>query len=196
MTDMQYNELLRAMQKLNRRMFRAMHRSMHESQGLYRGQRSALALLKEHDGASQRELAEWLDIRPSSVAELIGKLETKGYVRREQDGEDQRVMRIYLTEEGRSVLDGTIAEEDSLAAIFAPLSKEESEQLLALIEKLNSGMDDAEACDPFDAFRRGAGRRRDGHHFHGYGYAPQFNRACDRNCRKCKRPICVMDRGC
>ena len=191
MNDKNYTELLRAMQKLNRRVFRAMHRSMHESPGLYRGQRAALALLREHEGASQRELAEWLDVRPSSVTELIGKLESKGFVRRQQDEADQRVMRIYLTLEGEKALAGA-SDEDAIASIFSALTEEETAQLLALIEKLNAGMEETEADYPEFPFQRGGGRRRGGPRSRGNQFAPEHRFACDRNCLVCRRLFCEV----
>ncbi|WP_161555411.1 MarR family transcriptional regulator [Paraeggerthella hongkongensis] len=68
-----------------------------------RGQGRILALLKVKDGVSTKDMSNVLDIRTSSLNELLGKLEGKGYVSREQSEEDGRVMVVKLTDKGRAV---------------------------------------------------------------------------------------------
>lgn len=68
-----------------------------------RGQGRILALLKIKDGVSTKDMSSVLGIRTSSLNELLSKLESKGYVEREQSEEDKRVMVVKLTDKGRGV---------------------------------------------------------------------------------------------
>lgn len=65
------------------------------------GQQRVLAVLNLEDGLVQNYLAEVLDLRPSSLAELLKKMENSGDIQRKEDAADKRIKRIYLTETGR-----------------------------------------------------------------------------------------------
>ena len=65
------------------------------------GQQRVLAVLNLEDGLVQSYLAEVLDLRPSSLAELLKKMENSGDIQRKEDAADKRIKRIYLTETGR-----------------------------------------------------------------------------------------------
>ena len=181
MTENQYNELLRAIQKLGRRTFRIMHRGMREQHGLYRGQRVVLEILKGHDGVNQRELAELLDIRPSSMTEMLTRLESKGLVKRTQDENDQRVMRIFLTEEGKTAAQSSGVDDEALNDIFGVLTPEETTQLLALIGKLNAGYEETDAEYGEFPFPGGGRHARGGHPFSGDHGAAAFDKNSGRH---------------
>jgi MarR family transcriptional regulator, temperature-dependent positive regulator of motility len=55
------------------------------------------------DGTRPSELAEELQISRQAINQLVGHLETCGYVERERDPADGRARVIRLTESGRSV---------------------------------------------------------------------------------------------
>lgn len=55
--------------------------------------------------ANISELAEFLQERHHSVVGLVERAEQSGLVRREQDGADRRVVNVFLTGEGREVLE-------------------------------------------------------------------------------------------
>ncbi|MCL2471665.1 MAG: MarR family transcriptional regulator [Propionibacteriaceae bacterium] len=67
-----------------------------------RGQGRVLSLLKLKPEISQRELTYLLDMSKQSLAELLGKLEKAGLIRREPSADDKRVTVITLTEAGRA----------------------------------------------------------------------------------------------
>lgn len=64
-----------------------------------------LRLLFEYPGLSQREIAEKLNIKPPTVAVSIKRLEKAGYVERNQDENNQRISRIYITDAGTQVME-------------------------------------------------------------------------------------------
>ena len=142
MTAINSNNLYRALYRLYRQMHRFEHHHSHGPHEFYRGQANLLTLLLENDGASQREFAELLDIRPSSLTEMVVKMEAARLITRKQDEKDQRVMCIFLTEEGKKAAErlvGTTGEFTN--SIFNTLTEEEREQLLKLIEKLSAGLE-------------------------------------------------------
>jgi len=97
-------------------------------------------------GVRQKTLTEELRINPSSVSELISKLEGDGYVKRTVDPSDKRATLITLTEVGEAraaELAGERAER--LGKAFETLTDGEKEQLVALLEKLNEREKPAEA---------------------------------------------------
>jgi DNA-binding MarR family transcriptional regulator len=65
------------------------------------GQQRVLAVLNLEDGLVQNYLAEVLDLRPSSLAELLKKMESSGDIQRKEDAADKRIKRIFLTATGR-----------------------------------------------------------------------------------------------
>ena len=64
-----------------------------------------LTVLGRRDGLSQGEFTQEYEMDPSRVTRTAQSLEADGFIRRERDVEDNRVMRMYLTEEGSEVLE-------------------------------------------------------------------------------------------
>lgn len=71
-----------------------------EALDLKPSQAGILFLLNKQGGISQRELAEKIGITPPSMTVALKKLESREYILREPDQEDQRIVRIYLKERG------------------------------------------------------------------------------------------------
>lgn len=63
-----------------------------------------IMILSRRDGCSQKEMAECLEIKPPTVNVSIQRLEKSGMVYRKKDEQDQRIMRVYLTEKGRETV--------------------------------------------------------------------------------------------
>ena len=103
------------------------------------GQSRALGLLREGETMTQRELTERLGIRPGSASELVGKLERAGLIVRTPSETDRRTADIALTEAGAAARRERAGKEKSgLGELFAVLSEEEKEALVALLEKLRA----------------------------------------------------------
>lgn len=85
------------------------------------------------------ELAERLNISSPGVTQMIDKLQLKGYVERHSQEKDQRLVRVRITELGRSALS---AAENAFAqrvqSVLAPLNEVERDQLAQLLEKLSA----------------------------------------------------------
>ena len=89
-------------------------------------------------GVSSRELCEALDLRPSSLSEILARAEGDGLLTRTVDEEDRRVMHIRLAEKGRSVVqEMEKARGEDAKKKAACLTEEEKLQFCALCEKLS-----------------------------------------------------------
>lgn len=77
--------------------------TMLEKLSVYPGQPPLLYKLGKQDGQSQRELADKLHVKPATITVMLKRAEKAGLVERRPDPEDQRVMRVYLTEKGKKL---------------------------------------------------------------------------------------------
>lgn len=114
------------------------HTMRHISEG--RGsQKRILMFLREFGDITQRELTERLGIQPGSASEVIGKLETAGFLVRTPSNADRRTMNIVLTEAGKAAAEeAALQREARHQQMFSSLSGEEQDILLGLLEKLNA----------------------------------------------------------
>ena len=89
-------------------------------------------------GVSSRELCEALDLRPSSLSEILARAEGEGLLTRAVDEEDRRVLHISLTEKGRSVVrEMETARGEDAKKKASCLTEEEKRQFCSLCEKLS-----------------------------------------------------------
>ena len=118
-------------------MLRCAH-SLRHPDGRGGSQGRVLRILSRWDGLSQRALQERLGVQPGSLSELVSKLEAKGLLTREQDGEDKRRVLLRLTEAGRAAAEEAPSPQEKDAR-FALLTEEEQASLRSLLTKLLSG---------------------------------------------------------
>jgi len=98
-----------------------------------------LRFVAASDGQSQHALAERLSVPPSRMVALVDHLEDAGLVERRPDPEDRRVRGLYLTRKGRGVLDrASKIAIDYETELCAGINREEREQLIDLLHKLQS----------------------------------------------------------
>lgn len=61
-----------------------------------------LCILAEHDGITQNELSELMWVDASTITRVVKSLERQhGWIVRERDEDDNRVVRVHLTEAGK-----------------------------------------------------------------------------------------------
>jgi len=89
------------------------------------------------EGHSQQAIGERLKIPPSRMVAFVDALEERGLLERRQNRHDRRARELYLTANGRDLLDRAFAvavgHERNLCA---DLSGEEREQLLSLLQRV------------------------------------------------------------
>ncbi len=79
-------------------------REVEKACGVSGAQVWVLATLDKSPGLRVTELAEALSIHASTASNLLDKIERSGLIRRERGTQDQRVVRLFLTEGGRAAL--------------------------------------------------------------------------------------------
>ena len=123
--------------------FRSMLRAFERDTGVSAPRWFILSMLAEEDGLSQGEICRRFDQDPSRVTRLAQGLENDRLIRRERDLEDNRVVRMYLTEEGRVLVrqfPGRRAGFDR--RVSRAISGEELEELKRLLGALTDAMKD------------------------------------------------------
>jgi MarR family transcriptional regulator, organic hydroperoxide resistance regulator len=66
-----------------------------------RGQAGVLCVVAKQDGLTQSEIAEHLSVQGATVTNMLQHLEETGLITRRRDPDDNRLVRVYLTEGGR-----------------------------------------------------------------------------------------------
>lgn len=81
----------------------AVYRPVLEPMGLTHPQYLVMLALWEHDQLSVKELSSLLKLDPGTLSPLVKRLEKQGYVSRGRDQDDERVLAITLTPDGRAL---------------------------------------------------------------------------------------------
>ena len=99
-----------------------------------------LNALIDQPGEDQVTLAARVAFDAATFGSVIGRLEAKGWVRREADAVDRRRKRLWITDSGRqTALLMKRAVTRAQQRIVGPLSERERDQLNALLTKLVAG---------------------------------------------------------
>jgi DNA-binding MarR family transcriptional regulator len=99
-----------------------------------------LNALMDTPGEDQVTLAGRVAFDAATSGSVIGRLEAKGWVRREADAQDRRRKLLWVTPEGEQAVQGMKrAVARAQAKILEPLDAQERAQLIALLDKLVSG---------------------------------------------------------
>ena len=100
-----------------------------------------LTVLDRSDGLSQGEFTQEYELDPSRVTRTAQSLEADGLISRERDVDDNRVMRMYLTEQGSEVLDRLPEINEQLRRrVHSVLSEDEFEELRRMLGLLAEAM--------------------------------------------------------
>jgi DNA-binding MarR family transcriptional regulator len=98
-----------------------------------------LSFLKHKTNAQMSEVAEQFRIELPSATSLLNKLVALQLVKRQQDEKDRRLVRVSLTVDGDKLLKQVMEEKiKQIEHMLSYLSKNEQEELLRLLEKLNT----------------------------------------------------------
>ena len=151
-----------------------MRRMYHQSgpMNTRHGQGKLMHYLLSMDGATQKDLAKEMRMRPASLADVVRQAECNGFVTVAPNADDVRAAGVFLTDEGRAIAEKRAAANERVAAdIFADFSEEERTQLEGLLAKLSDSLE--EKCTAEDDedrrchHRSRRSRRYDGHRKHG-----------------------------
>lgn len=100
------------------------------------------------EGLPQREIAKRLIISGSDVTGLIDRLEKEGLLARRGVAADRRVKLIRITPKGSALLDRLWPSHVERAeAVMSPLSRKEQEQLIALLTKVRTTLQNEDGTE-------------------------------------------------
>lgn len=133
---------------------RLMARASHRRDSAHHAQHLVLSILLENGPLPQGELLEILDVRSSSLSELLRKLEDRGLILRERNPEDRRGFIISPTDLARGLApDNGGGEADGQ---FDCLDQAERDQLRTILGKLVASLrEDPATGGPGRGFGRG-----------------------------------------
>jgi MarR family transcriptional regulator for hemolysin len=112
-----------------------------ERSGLTRAKWTLIATVAHKPGATQRMIAEALEVREVTAGRLIDRLCAEGYLKRREHPNDRRAYCVYLAPAAQPVLDtlgklGKIHE----AKIFAGFDADDLERLNALLDGISHNL--------------------------------------------------------
>ena len=94
-----------------------------------------MMVLWEEKQVNEKFLCEALCLKSNTVAPLLQKLESKGYIEKEKDGEDERNIVITLTTSGDNLQDQALCVPESIAKEF-DITHEEAASLYRILYKM------------------------------------------------------------
>lgn len=95
----------------------------------------AMMVVWEAERISARDMGERLFLDSGTLTPVLKSLESKGFVRRERDSGDERVLMVELTEEGRALRDRAVSVPGQIAGCI-PLEPAEAMELYRLLYKI------------------------------------------------------------
>jgi MarR family transcriptional regulator, transcriptional regulator for hemolysin len=86
-----------------------------KTRGTTRAQWIVLFRLRQQEGLSQVDLADVLELQPISLVRLLDRLVEHGLLERRHDPKDRRANRLFLTAQGRQLVDDLDSLRDAIA---------------------------------------------------------------------------------
>jgi MarR family transcriptional regulator, organic hydroperoxide resistance regulator len=113
----------------------AAYKPLLEPLGLTYPQYLVLLVLWERDGPAVKEIGARLHLDSGTLTPLLKRMEAAGLLRRERDAEDERQVRIRLTETGRSLRAEAAEVQGALSCVLG-----EAEEALAALRSGLTGL--------------------------------------------------------
>ncbi len=103
-----------------------------------RGSQGKILRILDRDGSmTQQQLQSRLDIKSSSMSEILTKLETSGFIVRKRDETDRRRCIIEITDAGREdQKEHAIARRRQMTSLYDGLDEEDQEEMIRILLKL------------------------------------------------------------
>lgn len=104
---------------------------------LYMGQLPILDYIIEHPGCTQKEVADYLQVTPASIALSTKRLQQAGLIQKEVDRENLRRNKLTVTDRGVAAKERFRVLMDSLdQKLFQDFSQEELAALKGLLDRM------------------------------------------------------------
>ena len=127
--------------------------------GIHPGEFLLLRFVDASEGQSQQALAQKLGVPPSRMVAMVDSLEERNLLERRLDPDDRRVRALHLTGEGRKILQRAAELAiDYERQLCSPLEAKEREELIDLLQKLQTAQTELRGVHPGLATGRPAPR--------------------------------------
>jgi MarR family transcriptional regulator, organic hydroperoxide resistance regulator len=121
--------------------FRSLSDTFMDRIGLHRAQATVLCRLFVRDGLTQSEIAEQLGVQGATMTTMLQRMEEAGLVARRRDPDDNRLVRVYLTDAGRRLeRDANTQFMKVEEATFAGLSPQDRASLRRMLRQMLRNM--------------------------------------------------------
>lgn len=108
-----------------------------KERGTTRAQWIVLFRLRQNEGLSQVDLADVLELQPISLVRLLDRLVEHGLLERRHDPKDRRANRLFLTANGRQLVDDLDSLRDGIAGdVLKNLSPDAIETTLTSLREI------------------------------------------------------------
>lgn len=116
---------------------------IHGLQDITREQIGILLILSLQDGLYQTQIANILGKDRPNITRMIDILETKGFIKREKDDSNRRILKVYLTSKGKEKVDfAKPLKERMSVAQYKGMSDEEILTLVSLLRKVRKNIEE------------------------------------------------------
>lgn len=106
-----------------------------------------MMLLWEKDGLSQNEIAAKLNKDKTNIARMVYNLEQKGFIRRVSCDQDRRLLKVYLTGEGKELCNHVIPiAEQFNNMVCKGISQEELMEVRRILSKMCANLKQDITC--------------------------------------------------
>lgn len=115
--------------------------------GLTMGQPKVLDYLKNHDGASQKEIAAGCFIEAGSLTSILNRMEERGLIERRMLNGNRRTFHIFMTEAGKKsqkIVEEAFVEIEEAA--WKDISQEDAEAFMRIYHKIYNNLSET-GCD-------------------------------------------------
>ncbi len=117
--------------------YRVLSENIMDGIGMHRAQATLLCRLYVNNGMTQSEIADQLSVQGATVTNILQRMEEAGLVSRRRDPDDNRLVRVYLTEalrENERAITQKFVELE--AAVFDGIADAERVRLRGLLRQM------------------------------------------------------------
>ncbi len=116
---------------------------IHGMDDITREQFGILLILSLTDGLYQTQIANILGKDRPNITRMIDILETNGFIKREKDETNRRILKVFLTDKGREKVKFVKPLKDRMnAAQYKGMSEEEILTLVRLLRKVRTNIEE------------------------------------------------------
>lgn len=109
--------------------------------GVSRSQWTVIAVLASFPGATQREIAETLEISEVSAGRIVDRLCSEGLVERRRKEEDRRAHAVFLTEAGENLTSRlSDVARDTEESVFEGVEREDLKTFSNVLEQMAANL--------------------------------------------------------